>query len=135
MKTASCAISVTSVLLSVTAECVTWSATVFAEILIVLKSCCFSCHSISAAFIVHFFARSPAVNDFDFFALICGFAKLAWAGSNLKIWLKHKVTYLTSMLATISKQNKSSARATWHELCLKPLVECKKENLVALLKS
>ena len=107
---------VTSVLLSVAAECVTWSATVFAEILIVLKCCCFLCHSISAAFIVHFFARSPAVNDFDFFAVICGLAKLAWAASKLKMWLKHKVNYSASMLATFCKQNKSSARATWHEL-------------------
>jgi hypothetical protein len=85
METASCAISVTSVLLSVTTECVTVSAIVFAEILIVLRSCCFLCHSICAAFIVHFFACSLAVNDFDFFAVIYGLAKLACAASKLKI--------------------------------------------------
>jgi hypothetical protein len=37
----------------------------------------------SAAFIVHCFARSPAVNGFDFFAVICGLAKLARAASKL----------------------------------------------------
>jgi hypothetical protein len=50
---------------------------VFAERLIVLKRCCFSGQSISAAFIIHFFTYSPSVNGFDFFAIICEIAKLA----------------------------------------------------------
>jgi hypothetical protein len=50
---------------------------VFAERLMVLKSCYFSGQSISAAFIICSFTYSPSVNGFDFFAIICEVAKLA----------------------------------------------------------
>jgi hypothetical protein len=106
MKTASCAISVTFVLQLFAAECVTCSTNVFAEILVVLKSCCFSCQNIFAAFIV--FSNSKW---FWFLCLNLWINKTCMSCS-LKIWLKHNVNYSTSILTTFCKQNK----VTWHEL-------------------
>jgi hypothetical protein len=50
---------------------------VFAERLIVLKSCYFLGQSIPVSFIIHSFSYSPSVNGFDFYAIICEIGKLA----------------------------------------------------------
>lgn len=94
MKTEICTISLTSICfiscnqichkiwnVSITWHCVsparwsTLSATMFAEALIVLKSCCFLCHSIYAALIIHFFVCYSAVNSFDFSTVVYGLGK------------------------------------------------------------